>query len=56
VWTLDPVYLPANTIPQGVSWENGAMTLIISVVHQGVEPYLDNFSLTLTPGELADSR
>ena len=54
-WTLDPMYLPANAIPQGVSWENGAMTLIISVIHQGVEPFLENFSLTLTPRELADS-
>ena len=52
-WTLDPEYLPANTIAQGVSWENGAMTIIISVIHQGVEPFLQNLSLTLTPLDLA---
>jgi hypothetical protein len=54
-WTLDPLYLPANAIPQGVSWENGSMTIIISVIHEGVEPSLANFSLTLTPRELAAS-
>jgi hypothetical protein len=54
-WTVDPLYLPANAIPQGVSWENGVMTIIISVIHQGLEPFLENFSLILTPRELRDS-
>jgi hypothetical protein len=54
-WTLDPVYLPADAIPQGVSWEKGAMTIIMSEIHQGVAPFLENFSVTLTPRQLADS-
>jgi hypothetical protein len=55
-WTLDPAYLPANTLPQGVSWDNGTMTLIISVIHQGVEPTLQARSVTLTPLDLAPVR
>jgi hypothetical protein len=51
-WRLDPVPLPANSVPQGVSWWAGRMTLIVSVVHQGVEPYFQTFSLTLTPDQL----
>lgn len=52
VWRLDPVVLPANSVPQGVSWQNGTMTIIVSVIHQGVEPVFQTFSFTLTPHDL----
>jgi hypothetical protein len=51
-WRVDPVLLPANSVPQGVSWWSGRMTIIVSVVHQGVEPFFQTFSLTLTPFQL----
>jgi hypothetical protein len=53
VWRLDPIPLPANSVPQGVSWWGGRMTLIVSVIHQGVQPFFQTFSLTLTPHQLA---
>jgi hypothetical protein len=52
-WALDPEYIPANTIAQGVSWKNGTMNIIISIIHQGVEPSLKTVILTLTPLNLA---
>jgi hypothetical protein len=52
-WALDPEYIPANSIAQGVSWENGTMNIIISIVHQAVEPSLKTVILTLTPLNLA---
>jgi hypothetical protein len=55
-WKLDPVTLPANSVPQGVSWWSGQMTIIVSVVHQGVQPFFQTFSLTLTPLQLVTSR
>jgi hypothetical protein len=55
-WRLDPVPLPANSVPQGVSWWGGQMTIIVSVVHQGVQPFFQTFSLTLTPLQLVTSR
>jgi hypothetical protein len=54
-WRLDPVPLPANSVPQGVSWWSGQMTLIVSVVYQGVQPFFQTFSLTLTPLQLVTS-
>jgi hypothetical protein len=54
-WRQDPVPLPANSVPQGVAWWSGQMTLIVSVVHQGVEPFFQTFSLTLTPLQLVTS-
>jgi hypothetical protein len=54
-WRLDPVPLPANSVPQGVSWWRGQMTVIVSVVRQGVQPFFQTFSFTLTPLQLAGS-
>jgi hypothetical protein len=51
-WRQDPVPLPADSVPQGVSWWGGDMTLIVSVVRPGVDPYFQTFSMTLTTFQL----
>ncbi|MGO8949188.1 MAG: hypothetical protein ACLQUY_16385 [Ktedonobacterales bacterium] len=55
-WKSAPVNLPINSIPQGVSWQNGVMTILVSVIAQGVLPLLVTFSLTFSPRQLTASQ
>ena len=48
-WLLDSVYLPADTLPQGSAWNNGTLSIVFSVVHQGIIPSTVTFISTITP-------
>lgn len=48
IWLFSPVGLPANTLVQGASWSGTAMSLWITVIHQGIPPTVQIAALELT--------
>ncbi len=55
-WRSNPGTLPADSIPDGVSWQKGAMTILVSVIYQSLEPALVTYSLTFSPRQLGSSK
>lgn len=46
-WLLSPVGLPANTLVQGTGWSGSAMSLWVTVIHQGIPPTVQIAALVL---------